>query len=496
MQEELRELFRQRLLRPLPITVYPAEKVDDAFRFLAQARHIGKVVVSYDSPAVSVVPLPREPMGIRRDGTYLITGGCGGFGLETARWLADRGAGGLVLVGRRGAVTPEAIEAVATLERRGVQVMAAAADVTDSARLGALLREIAAALPPLRGIFHSAMVLDDDLLDRLDASRYRSPMSAKILGAWNLHAQTLDLPLDMFVLYSSMVAVLGNPGQAGYASANAYLDALARHRHALGLPALSINWGSIAEVGFVARSPAIARHLERTGMVALRSSRALDVMGSLLGDFRAGIGVAQLDWSIWEQAVPHLASRPRFAEVLARAGTGKGAPERESPRALAAAIFKADPADRAGVAAGILRDIIGKVLRLPASKLDCEQNINRLGIDSLMAVELQTLISEQTGAHFSPMDFMAGPSIMTMANRLIEKLLPGENAGSATRLMEVNVDQTTPSRTEIRRSSVEQLSPGQPVQSSLIPSVPDVDRLSEAEVDDLLTQMMSQETRS
>ena len=133
MQEELRVLFRQRLLGPLPITVYPAENVEDAFRFLAQARHIGKVVVSYDSRAVSIVPLPREPVKIRRDGTYLVTGGCGGFGLETVRWLADRGAGALVLVGRRGAVTPEAMEAVAALDRRGVQVMAAAVDVADSA---------------------------------------------------------------------------------------------------------------------------------------------------------------------------------------------------------------------------------------------------------------------------------------------------------------------------------------------------------------------------
>jgi acyl transferase domain-containing protein/NAD(P)-dependent dehydrogenase (short-subunit alcohol dehydrogenase family)/acyl carrier protein len=494
LQEELRELFRQRLLKPLPITVYPAERVEDAFRFLAQARHIGKVVVSYDSPGVSLAPLLREPVRIRPDATYLITGGCGGFGLETARWLADHGARALVLVGRRGAVSAEAIEAVATLESRGVQVMVAAADVTDSARLAELLRQIAATLPPLRGVFHSAMALDDELLDRLDASRYRTPMSAKILGAWNLHAQTLDLPLDMFVLYSSMVAILGNLGQAGYASANAYLDALACYRQALGLPAFSINWGSLAEVGFVARSPAVARFLERTGMFALPATQALDVMGSLLDLGRAGIGVAQLDWSVWAQAVPNLAARPRFETVLGRSVTSQAGRESESPRAMAVAILEAAPEGRHSVAAGILRDIIGKVLRLPASKLDLDQNINHLGIDSLMAVELQTLVAEQTGAHFSPVDFMAGSSIMTMASRLLEKLSPGDNNDSVTGPIDMSVERAILSTSENTQFSIEQSPTSEPAQRLPFLSVPDVDRLSEAELDDILTRMMSQET--
>ena len=494
MQEELRDLFRQRLLSPLPITVYPAEEVESAFRLLAQARHIGKVVVSFESEAVTVAPPVKEPATIRRDGSYLITGGCGGFGLETARWLADRGAGALVLVSRRGAVTREAIEAVAALERRGVQVMVAAVDVTDSARLAELLQSVPSAFPPLRGVFHSAMVLDDDLIDRLDAARFRVPMSAKVLGAWNLHAQTLDLPLDIFVLYSSMVAVLGNLGQAGYASANAYLDGLARHRRAMDLPALSINWGSLAEVGFVAHNPAISRHLERTGMFPIAASRALDVMGSLLGSDRAGIGVANLDWSVWEHAVPALAARPRFTEVLVPRDDNEGAAESESPRSLIAAIRKAATEDRISLAADILREVIAKVLRLPASKLDVDQNLNQLGIDSLMAVELQTLIAEKTGAHFSPMDFMAGPSIMTMAKKLLEKLFPGEDVDSAGGVTEIHVDHIPTSRIDYATSPVDQSLAGQPAQSSRGLSIPDIDGLSEIELDELLSRITNQET--
>jgi acyl carrier protein len=372
--------------------------------------------------------------------------------------------------------------------------MVAAVNVTDAARLAELLQSVASALPPLRGVFHSAMVLDDDLIDRLDAARFRVPMSAKVLGAWNLHAQSLDLPLDMFVLYSSMVAVLGNLGQAGYASANAYLDGLARHRRAMGLPALSINWGSLAEVGFVAQNPAISRHLERTGMFPIAASRALDVMGSLLGSDRAGIGVANLDWSVWEHAVPALAARPRFTEVLVPRDDNEGAAESESPRALIAAIRKAATEDRISLAADILREVIAKVLRLPASKLDVDQNLNQLGIDSLMAVELQTLIAEKTGAHFSPMDFMAGPSIMTMAKKLIEKLFPGEDVDSAGGATEIHVDYIPPSRIDYAASPVDQSLAGQPAQSSRGLSIPDIDGLSEIELDELLSRITNQET--
>jgi NADPH:quinone reductase-like Zn-dependent oxidoreductase/acyl carrier protein len=494
MEHELRDLFRRGLLSPLPITVYPASEVESAFRLLAQAKHIGKVVVSFESETASVAPPVPEPVKIRTDGTYLITGGCGGIGLETARWLANRGAGALVLMSRRGAVTSEAIEAVAELERRGVRVLVAAGDVSDSARLAEVLRLAAAELPPLRGVFHSAMVLDDDLIDRLDATRYRAPMSAKVRGAWNLHIQTLNLELDVFVMYSSMVSVLGNLGQASYASANAFLDSLACHRRALGLPALAINWGSFADAGFVSRNPATARHLERTGMFGMTAAQALDVMGALFGDERASIGVAQLDWSAWERAVPALAARPRFAEVRAPRYSSDGQVESGSPLAVLAALRNEAIEDRIRMASAIIREIVAKVLRLPASKLDNEQNINQLGIDSLMAVELQTLIAEKTGAHFSPMDFMASLSITALASRLLEKLLPAEAADSTVGLTEIGVDRGSWSPSESRTSTADWSGPSQLDQLSRIHSIPDIDRLSEAELDDLLSRITNQET--
>jgi acyl carrier protein len=311
------------------------------------------------------------------------------------------------------------------------------------------------------------MALDDDLIDRLDAARFRTPWTAKVLGAWNLHRQTLahGAPIELFVLYSSMVALLGNLGQAGYAAANAYLDALARRRRARGLPATSVHWGSLAEAGFVARNAAIARHLERTGLSGIATADALAVLGRLLAADRSGIGVARVDWPLWEQALPAVARRPRFDQVVSQGSHGGdgGAGPSAAPRAFALALQAAPAGERLGRAAEVLRQVVAHVLRLPPSRLDPHQNLSQLGIDSLMAVELQTLVADRTGVRFSPMDFMAGPTVLSMAARVVEALAPeGQPA------------------------------PGGPAMAA----VPDVDQLSDAEVDDLLTRIISQETSS
>jgi NAD(P)-dependent dehydrogenase (short-subunit alcohol dehydrogenase family) len=190
------------------------------------------------------------------DACYLVTGGLSGFGLATARWLAAKGAGALVLLGRSGASTPEAKEAVAGLQAAGVQVQVKKGDVSDAARMEEILAEIDRDLPPLKGIVHAAMVLDDALLTNLDGERLRKVLAPKILGAWHLHNLTKKLPLDLFVLYSSATTFLGNPGQGNYVAANMYLESLAAMRRAAGLPALCVSWGAISDVGYAGAAAA------------------------------------------------------------------------------------------------------------------------------------------------------------------------------------------------------------------------------------------------
>ena len=268
-------------------------------------------------------------MTIRRDGSYLITGGCGGFGLETARWLADQGAGALVLVSRRGAVTPEALEAVAALERGGVQVMVAAVDVTDSARLADLLRAVASKLPPLVGVFHSAMVLDDDLLDRLD-SRRLSPACLclpRSSASWNLHAQTLDLQLDMFVPLLVDGIVSPRQSRSGWLRVGQRLLglALACYRQALRSAGAGYQrWGAWRMRASLRTTQRLPGTSERTGMFGyIRCAKLLLTSWVRCSEMSRDCHASGSPSSIGRRGATggshhSRLPNPRFAEVLAR----------------------------------------------------------------------------------------------------------------------------------------------------------------------------------
>ena len=233
------EGFASGHLTPLPVRTFPVTEAEGAFRFMAQALHVGKL---------ALVPA-RETL--RVDGTALVIGGLGGLGLEVARDFARRGMRHLLLLGRRGLATPDAAKAVTELEGIGCRVTVAAVDVADRDALGRVIAAIPLELP-LRAVVHSALALDDGLLSDQTPERFHAVMAPKVLGAWNLHELTAGADLDAFVLFSSVAGTLGNAAQGAYCAANAWLDALAAHRRARGLPAQSLAWGPWAEVGLAA----------------------------------------------------------------------------------------------------------------------------------------------------------------------------------------------------------------------------------------------------
>ena len=192
-------------------------------KYMQAARHIGKIVLAGS---------PLETGRLRDDRTYLVTGGLGGIGCAVADWLADRGAGAIVLNGRR-APDPEAVEAISALRQRGVAVSVELADVTDPTAIDEMLARIDATLPPLGGVIHSVGVLSDGALTNQTWEKFEEVLWPKMLGAWHLHRATEDRELDLFVLYSSVAGVMGNRGQSNHAAANAFLDQLAAHRRSL-----------------------------------------------------------------------------------------------------------------------------------------------------------------------------------------------------------------------------------------------------------------------
>lgn len=235
--EEIRALFETGVARPLPMTTYTIDDAAEAYRFMQQTRHIGKVVLTLGDSA------------IRADASYLVTGGLGGLGLKIADYLMTAGARHLVLAGRSGA-SPEAETAIEELRRRGA-VVVVKGDVANAVDVAAMIDACQRAAP-LRGIIHAAGVLREALVREQSADHYRAAMNPKIRGAWALHRHTAKIPLDFFVCFSSMASLAGSPGQTNYCAANAFLDAFAAFRRGAGLPATSIGRGPWAEAEMAA----------------------------------------------------------------------------------------------------------------------------------------------------------------------------------------------------------------------------------------------------
>jgi acyl transferase domain-containing protein/acyl carrier protein len=404
-------------LRPLPVRSFPVESAADAFRFMAQARHIGKVVLA-PPPAPS---LHRGPV-VEPDATYLVTGGLGSLGLHVARWLVGSGARHLLLAGRN-APSEAARQEIAALENEGVRIDIVAADVASREDVDDLLDHANASMPPLRGIVHAAGVLDDGVLLEQDWRRFAVVMAPKVSGAWNLHEATLGLPLGFFVMFSSAASALGSPGQSGYAAANAFMDALAQHRHACGLPALSINWGAWTKGGMAAgmSQRAAARWAEH-GLGAMSAADALALFADALRRDDAQVMLVEMDWR------SYLRQFDRMPALLERLVPHGPAASRESAAA--------SPAVRLGETVAALPSVrrIGalvdhvhaqalRVLGLPATyPLDPEQGLRDAGLDSLMAVELRNQLQSDTGKHLPTTLAFDYPTVKAIAGHLAEVL--------------------------------------------------------------------------
>jgi phthiocerol/phenolphthiocerol synthesis type-I polyketide synthase C len=422
---EVMGLFENGMLRPLPYRAFPAPRVVDAFRYMQQSRQIGKIVVTFDGTPLPIVTPAKatKPLLLSRDATYLVTGGIGGFGLKTALWFAQCGAGHLVLLSRRGADAPDAEQARVKLEALGAHVHFRACDVTDFTQLNRVINEINSDLPALKGVVHAAMVLDDGLIRNLDANRLRRVMAPKIQGAWNLHRATLGLSLDLFVLYSSATTFIGNPGQANYVAANMYLEALALLRRSQGLPATCVAWGAISDVGYLARNQEIKDALQsRLGGQALSSDKALEELGEMLQSDASGIGVIDFDWHTLQRLLPS-AQAPRYVELRRMAGpAGVGT---ETNQDICNLLAGRTPEEAQTIISELLREEVAAVLRLPKERVDIERSLYDLGMDSLMGVELVLGIEQRFGVSLPVMALSEAPTIKRITERVAKMLQHG-----------------------------------------------------------------------
>ncbi len=404
----------------LPVRSFGAGRIADAFRFMAQSKQIGKVVVNMqDTAGVSLLPRAESEKPVHAEGTYLITGAFGGIGLEVAKWTVAQGARHLVLVGRRGPASPLAQRTLEEFEKKGVSVMAIAADVSRDGDVAGIMSDIAAEMPPLKGIFHAAAVLDDGFLPDLNPSRLETVMAPKALGAWHLHQHTRLMQLDWFVMFSSVSAWVGNPGQANYVAANAFLDALAQHRRAHGLAAVSVSWGAVADVGMLAGHQVAAATLERVGIRALPIAAVTGALASILRWNAVNPCVADIDWARWSRFQPGIKGRPRYSHILAELeAVGEGLDSRNLLLALTALA----PEKRIKRLSDGIAAIVSESLHVPVDKLDLDQPFDEMGIDSLLGLEMQSSLSVKLGIEVSLLELMKSKGINGLAGDILAKM--------------------------------------------------------------------------
>lgn len=422
-----RELFHSVLagfangtFSPLPYRAFEAREITDAFRLMQQAGHIGKLIIRAPKPEDAMLAPPPD-FAVSATRTHLITGGLGGFGLETARFLVEKGARHILLVGRSGASSKTAEDTVSELVAQGVNIRVVALDISDKAAVQSLFSLLGREMPPLAGIIHAAMVLEDAAIVNLDAEKLDRVLRPKVAGAELLDQSTASMALDYFVLFSSVSAMIGNPGQGAYVAANGYLEGLARRRRCAGLPALAIAWGAIDNVGVLSRSKTMQQSLmSRAGVKPMNPRDALVAMAQALA--RGGsqpddavVVLAPMNWATARTHLPGLRS-PTYSD-LARQDQSES---HDLARLDIAALLAQGSAETARkVVAGTIVEEVARVLRLPREDVVRSKPLSEIGLDSLMAVELALALEERFSLKAALPHAASGYSITELADHVI-----------------------------------------------------------------------------
>ncbi|WP_146410662.1 type I polyketide synthase [Crateriforma conspicua] len=480
MLRELMPQFDDGTLQPLPTKSFQANETREAFRWMQQAKHIGKVAISYEDapgdvfPDQDVAPEPSAASAngrslFKSDRTYWIAGGLGGFGMELARWMAGHGAGHLVLGGRSGKLSDEQVDQIDAIRAAGATVTHLPTDITDPVQVRRTMEQIRDELPPLAGIFHTAMVLKDRLLIDLDASTLNEVLNPKILGGWNLHKASLDRELvpqaiDHFVLFSSLSSIFGHAGQANYSAANAALDGLAMHRRCKGVPALVINWGHVGGAGYLAQRQELGDRLERQGVLRFSIDEAMRSLEELIRSDSIQCSVLKMDWSLWRGLGLTDNVSPRFAHLIRHESGAADVFD-------AGALRQVDMAERQSKIIDQLRSKLNGLLGLRSDQWDADRSLLELGLDSLMAVELRNWIESRFEIVMPISDLMSDANLSRITAAVDRQLMqtPVTESSDGADHQNLVADSAT--------GDVDQVSPD------------DVDQMSEEELDQWLSRV-------
>jgi acyl transferase domain-containing protein/aryl carrier-like protein len=399
---------------------------EDQVAFRDNQRYVIRMI-----PSIHLTP--PLPASFRSDSSYLITGGLGTLGLLVARWMVMQGARHLILMGRT-RVPPRSawhelkendaqrklVQAIQELEMLGATIHLTQVDVADEEQLSTFLTEYKReGWPTIRGVMHTAGVVQDELLLRMTAETFQRVLRPKLKGGWLLHHLLKDYPLDFFVLFSSTGSVIASLGQGNYAAGNAFLDALAHYRHAQGLPAISIGWGPWS-IGMVEQLK-LEQFYTKRGIELITPEVGMQILARVLGQRPAQLTVISANWAVARETSPLGTLPPMFKLLGAQVeepATGDG----NSDDGLLQQLSAAEAAERQSLLTSHLQGLVARVLQFDADQLTGQEPLTSLGMDSMMAIEMKHRLAGSVKVDISVLELLQGMTIAQLATRILASL--------------------------------------------------------------------------
>ncbi|KAH7265653.1 uncharacterized protein BKA55DRAFT_590873 [Fusarium redolens] len=423
-----------------PITTYPVSQIEDAFRVMQAGKHLGKLIITAGADdLVKVLPKSEETLQLPANASYLLVGGLGGLGRATSAWLAEHGAKNLIFVSRSGTSKPEAAALVERLEKNGVNVAVLRCDVSDYEKLSTGVHDALKTMPPIRGLIHGGMVLNDSIFEAMTYAQYQDAIRPKVTGTINLHNLTKDMPLDFFIMLSSAAGVVGNSSQANYAAGGAFQDAFAHFRTEQGLPAVTLDLGGIDDVGFVAENADYVVNLERWGYLTISQAEFFSMIKqAILHPKRSATncqvvtglgtqGMAEEGSDASPDELPFWFRDAKFSHLLQMGRKQVHETDSENGVRLTESIPAAESlAEATNLICDAIIEKMAKMLGMPAESIDASQSMAAYGLDSLVAVELRNWLFREAKADVAVFEVLGKGSLNALAGdiALKSKILP------------------------------------------------------------------------
>ncbi|GCB20597.1 lovastatin diketide synthase LovF [Aspergillus awamori] len=429
-ENAMRFYFENNCYPPSPLHVMTFPEIPDGLRLLHSGKQMGKIIFqAKDEDQVLAIPPPIKATKLDADATYIIAGGFGGLGQHIAKWMAQRGARTLVFLSRSGSDHLDAPRVLEEIASEGANGVAYKCDICDLEQVEATMKRMATdGLPAVRGIVQAAMALADSTFEQMTPNQWALSTKIKALGSWNMHL-TAPAEIDFFIMLSSASGIAGLRGQGNYAAGNAFMDALAHHRHAQGLPAVSIDVGPVTDIGYMAQKSEIKELIRSLGFVGLNGDELLGILQTTMGSDENTrkssnpqiiLGMPTGGYLAAEGLdVPYTLSNARLARLSRIGAISKD--DGESGPALSEQINKAPSrASATETVTDALRARLANQMMVEVEDVDASRPVSAYGVDSLTAVDIRVWCLKEAQADVSILDIVSNSSIMELAQTVVE----------------------------------------------------------------------------